>query len=82
MVVSIFISKTKAILYTVEKIYSDIDKYIVALQRRSKFFFRSLDTFKIIMNIFVYAYNKFGKFKFRFPLLKNSASLINFLPYL
>ncbi len=44
-------------------------------------FFCSLNTFKIVMNIFVYVYNKFGEFKLRFPLLKNFAFLIDFLPY-
>ena len=72
----------KSHTFTVEGINSDIRKYIAALQRRSKCFFRSLDTFKFVMNIFVLAYNKFGEFKFRFPNFKNSAFLINFIPYL
>lgn len=74
--------KNKSQTYTVEGVNSDIRKYIAALQRQSKYFFRSLDTFKSVMNIFIRAYNKFGTFKFRFPNLKNSAFFINFIPCL
>ncbi len=74
--------KDKSHTFRVEGINSYIRKYIDALQRRYKCFFRSIDTFKIVMNIFVYAYKRFGEFKLRFHLLKNSASLIDFLPYL
>ena len=68
----------KSHTFTVEGINSDIRKYIAALQRRSKCFFRSLETFRAVMNIFVKAYNRFGDFKARFPKLKNSAYLTKF----
>ncbi len=32
-------------------------------------FFRSLETFKIVMHVFVHAYNSIGKFKLEFPHL-------------
>lgn len=74
--------RDKSHTFTVEGINSDIRKYIAALQRRSKCFFRSLSTFKFVMNIFAYAFNNFGKFKLHFPRLKKTASLIDFIPYL
>ena len=77
-----FYFRDKSDTFTVEGVNSDIRKYIAALQRRSKCFFRSLQTFNFVMNVFIYAYNKFGDFKARFPRLKNSSSLINFIPYL
>ena len=55
-----FYFRDKSYTFTVEGINSDIGKYIAALQRRSKCFFRSLETFKIVMGVFVHAYNKFG----------------------
>ncbi len=58
----------KSHTFTVEGIKSDIRKYIATLQRRSKCFFRALDTFKSVMNIFVLTYNKFGHFKLDFPI--------------
>ena len=72
----------KSYTFTVERINSDIRKYIAALHRHSKCFFRSLDTFKFVMNLFVQAYNKFGEFKLRFPRLKEVSGLIVFITYL
>ena len=72
----------KSHTFTVEGVNSDIRKYIAALQRRSKCFFRSLKTFRVVMSVFVYAYNKFGQFKINFPHLKTDANLICFLPSL
>ena len=74
--------RDKSHTFTVEGVNSDIRKYIAALQRKSKCFFRSLATFKSMMNIFVIAYNSFGKFKFDFPQLKSAVGLTSFLPYL
>ena len=62
-----FYFRDKSHTFTVEGINSDIRKYIAVLQRRSKCFFRSLESFKSVMNIFVYSYNKFGQYKFLFP---------------
>ena len=74
-----FYFRDKSHTFTVEGINSDIRKYITALQRRSKCFFRSLETFKVVMSVFVHAYNKFGQFKFDFPHLKSAVGLIKFL---
>ena len=74
--------RDKSHIFTVEGVNSDIRKYIAALQRKSKCFFRSLTTFKAVMSIFVIAYNSFGKFKFDFPRLKSAVGITSFLPYL
>ena len=72
----------KSHMFTVESINSNIRKYIAALQGRTKCFFRSLETFKVVMSVFVHAYNKFGRFKFDFSHLKSVVGLIQFLPSL
>ena len=72
----------KSHTFTVEGINSDIRRYIAALHRRSKCFFRSLETFKSVIRVFVYAYNNFGKFKLKFPRLKSAVYLTHFLPCL
>ena len=77
-----FFFRDKSHTFTVEGINSDIRKYIAALHRRSKCFFRSLETFNIVMRVFVYAYNNFGKFKLKFPRLKSAVGLTHFLPCL
>lgn len=75
-----FYFRDKSHTFTVEGVNSDIRKYIAALQRRSKCFFRSLDTFKAVMSVFVFAYNDFGNFKLSFPHLKSAVGLTSFLP--
>ena len=77
-----FYFRDKSHTFTVEGINSDIRKYIAALQRRSKCFFRSLKSFKVVMSVFVHAYNKFGQFKFDFPHLNSAVGLIQFMPSL
>ena len=72
----------KSHTFTVEGVNSDTRKYIAALQHKSKCFFRSLETFKAVMHVFVYAYNRFGEFKQRFPCLKSAMGLTSFLPCL
>ena len=74
-----FFFRDKSHTVIVEGINSDIRKYITALQRRAKYLFCALETFKVVFRAFVYAYNKFGQFKFDFPNLKSAAGLIQFL---
>jgi IS1 family transposase len=69
----------KSETYTVEGINSDLRKYIPFLQRRSKCFLRSLTTAKIVLNIFVYAYNRFNQMKLAYPKLKTAFHLIQFV---
>lgn len=49
--------------YTVEGTNADIRHYIAGLRRRSRCFFRSLETLKAVLTIFLDAYNKFGEAK-------------------
>ena len=58
--------KNKSQTYTVEGVNSDLRHYIPALHRRSKCFFRSLDTMRAVFKIFVHAFNKFALAKFLF----------------
>ena len=73
-----FFFRDKSHTFTVESVNADLRKYIAVLQRKSKCFFRSLEAFQAIMRVFVYAYNKFGGFKQRFPRLKSAVGLIIF----
>lgn len=66
--------KNKSQTYTFEGVNSDLRHYIPALRRKSKCFFRSVETMKAIFKIFVYAFNKFALAKFNFPSLKSSFS--------
>ena len=54
----------------VEGVNSDLRRYIPALQRRSKCFFRSLETMNSVFKIFVHAFNSFADHKSKFPSLK------------
>ena len=56
--------KNKSQTYTVEGVNSDLRHYIPPLKRRSKCFFRSIDTAKSVFKIFVYAFNNFSSAKF------------------
>ena len=74
--------RDKSHTFTVESVNSDLRKYIAARQRKSKCFFRSLETFNAMLHVFVHAYNKFGEFKQRFPCIKSALGLTSFLPCL
>jgi len=65
--------------YTVEGINSDLRKYIPFLQRKSKCFIRSFENARMVLTIFMHAYNKFGDEKYNFPKYKNCYSLTDFL---
>ena len=56
--------KNKSQTYTVEGVNSDLRHYIPPLRRKSKCFFRSIDTMKAVFKIFVYAFNNFASAKF------------------
>ena len=47
-----FFFRNKSHTFTVKSVNSDIRKYITALQRNSKCFFRSMETFQAIMCVF------------------------------
>jgi len=71
--------KNKSQTYMVEGVNSDLRRYIPALQRRSKCFFRSLETMNAVFKIFVHAFNNFADHKSKFPSLKKSFSLSQFV---
>ena len=68
----------KSQTHNIESVNSDFRKYIPFLQRKSKCFPRSLETFEAILKVFTYIYNKFSEFKRKFYNLKN-IYLINFI---
>ena len=67
--------KNKSQTYTVEGVNSDLRHYIPALHRRSKCFFRSIETINAVFKIFVNAFNKFALAKFLYPHLKSAFAL-------
>ena len=71
--------KNKSQTYTVESVNSDLRHYIPALHRRSKCFFRSIETINAVFKIFVNAFNKFALAKFLYPNLKSSFALSYFI---
>jgi len=55
--------KNKSDTYTVEGVNADLRHYIPVLARRSRCFARSLETLYAVVEVFVDAYNLFGKAK-------------------
>jgi IS1 family transposase len=58
--------RNKADTHHVESINADIRCFIAGLQRRSRCFFRSLETLEAVIDIFVEAYNAFGAWKMKY----------------
>lgn len=54
----------KSETYTVEGVNSDLRTYIPGFARRSKCFYRSIETVRAVMNVFVMAFNKFALKKY------------------
>jgi len=50
--------------HIVESTNSDIRRYIAGFQRKSKCFFRKIETMQAVLCIFINAYNKFGEEKY------------------
>jgi hypothetical protein len=55
--------------HLVEGTNADIRHYIAGLRRKSRCFFRSLETLKAVLSIFINAYNQFGEAKRAFKEL-------------
>jgi IS1 family transposase len=55
--------RDKSDTHNIEGSNADIRHHIAGLRRRSRCFFRSMDTLMAVLSIFVYAYNKFGEAK-------------------
>lgn len=66
--------------HNVESVNSDLRHYIPGLRRRSRCFYRSLETLRAVLSIFVNAYNKFGeaKLKYRRRLLNTYGKVTKF----
>jgi len=65
----------------VESINADLRHYISGLARRSRCFYRSLETLQSVLSVFIDAYNKFGeaKQKYRIPVNHKSSSVLKHL---
>ena len=66
----------KSQTHNIESVNSDFRKYIPCLQRKSKYFSRSLELLKVIFTVFVHVYNKFSSIKRKFSN-NNKVYLIN-----
>ena len=55
--------------HNVESVNADLRHYISGLARRSRCFYRRIETLEAVVSVFVDAYNKFGaaKLKYRIP---------------
>jgi IS1 family transposase len=49
--------------HIIEGINADIRHYIAGLRRKSRCFFRSFETLKAVLTLFINAYNRFGETK-------------------
>jgi len=60
----------------IESVNADIRHFISGLARRSRCFYRSIETLDAVFDIFVDAYNKYGawKYKYRKPVIHKDSS--------
>ena len=72
--------ESKKHTHNVESVNADLRHYIPGLRRRSRCFYRSLETLRAVLSIFVNAYNKFGeaKLKYRNMLMENHGMIVKF----
>lgn len=65
--------------HIIEGTNSDLRHHISGLRRRSRCFFRSKETLKAVLTIFINAYNKFGeaKLKYQIPVVHKSTYVTN-----
>ncbi len=64
----------KSDTFTVESINADLRHYIPILRRKSRCFPRKLETLRVVLELFVQAYNDFGIAKMTFRQNRNSNS--------
>jgi len=55
--------KNKKDTHNIESVNSDLRHYISGLARRSRCFFRKIDTIEAVLNVYIDAYNRFGEYK-------------------
>jgi len=58
--------RDKSDTHLVESINADLRHYIPGLRRKSGIFYRTIETFKAVVSVFVDAYNKYGERKMLF----------------
>ena len=58
--------RDKSDTHNVESVNADLRCFIAGLQRRSRCFFRKIETLEAVLNIFVNAYNAFGAYKLKY----------------
>jgi hypothetical protein len=58
--------ESKEHTHNIESVNADLREYIPGLRRRSRCFFRSLETMRAVLFVFINAYNKFGEAKFKY----------------
>lgn len=63
------IAPGKSQTYTVEGVNADLRRYIPGAARRSRCFYRRLDTLVAVVKIFATAYNRFGAYKSKYQVL-------------
>jgi IS1 family transposase len=59
----------KSDTHHVESINADLRHYIPGLKRRSRCFYRSIETLQAVLSVFIDAYNKFGEAKLKYRVL-------------
>ena len=64
-------ARNKRDTHIIESINADLRHYISGLARRSRCFYRSIETLQAVLEIFIDAYNKYGeaKLKYRVPVV-------------
>lgn len=70
-------TRDKGDTFTVEGINADLRHYIPGLARRSRCFYRRLETLIAVLTLFMIAYNRFGQAKARAP--HTPFALVDFL---
>ncbi len=60
--------RDKSDTHNIESSNADLRHYIAGLRRRSRCFFRKVETLVAVLSIFVYAFNKFGAAKYEYRL--------------
>lgn len=64
-------TKDKSDTHNIESSNADLRHYIAGLRRRSRCFFRSIETLEAVLSVFIDAYNKFGEAKERYKVPVN-----------
>jgi IS1 family transposase len=67
--------RDKSDTFTVEGVNADLRHYIPVLARRSRCFARKLETLYAVIDVFVDAYNQFGKAKYKYRQTRKTGEL-------